>query len=223
MPFALPPCFSSLRVAAFGAVLVASACTGEVVTSGNTSPTTSSSTATGGAPGSTGTSSASGSTGTSSGSSSTSTGSASSSTGSGSASSSGTVTPACDPSAVADAPYTDEAQFDQAAVGRWARCSGPPQLPNETVGVEFTASHEIFALVLAGDGSVVRAPPTAEGVESWVVAFNVDPNIPVELTFSWANDPPDATLSIDGPKFFDGGQQMFLNYEPAPATYRRLP
>lgn len=59
--------------------------------------------------------------------------------------------------------YSTTSDFDALAVGRWKRTSGRQQLQCEQVGVEITADHYFYPLVVAADGTVHRVDADALG------------------------------------------------------------
>jgi hypothetical protein len=130
---------------------------------------------------------------------------------------------ACDPAAVADAPYHDVAELDALVVGRWVRCEGPPQIEGEELGVDFTEGRVILPLVRGPDGGDQDAPPApGVGAESWSAI--VDSSGSVRLLFLWASSPTKdrPSIVVDGPTFFDHAEQMFLRCDEGGATYARL-
>jgi hypothetical protein len=129
----------------------------------------------------------------------------------------------CDSSPVADPPYSTVDELDALVVARWARCAGPPQLEDETLGVALTPGRLMMPLERGPDGAVVTVPPVpGVGPESWA-AFEDAWGHP-RIVFMWASSVSKSMSSfvIDGPFFFDGGEQMFLPYSRVGATYVRL-
>ncbi len=107
--------------------------------------------------------------------------------------------------------YHSLAEFDALAVGRWQRTAGQGELICEQFGVEFTADHLLFPLVIASDGSVQAVTARAA---SFTVSFN-GVGAPTGLGTPG--------LQTNSPTFFDGGRSMYLLYAPWPANYVRAP
>lgn len=130
---------------------------------------------------------------------------------------------ACEHSPVADAPYVTVAQLDALLTGLWARCDGHPQLEGEELGIELTDGHLVYPLQRGpGDSAVRVAPAPGVGPESWTVLSD-DKDAP-RLLFMWPSSTSKdrSSFVVDGTTFAGGGQQMFLPYTPAGATYVRL-
>jgi hypothetical protein len=108
--------------------------------------------------------------------------------------------------------YSNEAQFEALAIGRWRRTAGTAELVCETVGLEFTSDHQVYPLVVASDGSVQQVP-VSSGKRSASLAASAGSS---HLVVNGGG------YTTNLPVFYGGGNRMYFN-SPWPADYVRMP
>jgi hypothetical protein len=106
-------------------------------------------------------------------------------------------------------PYSNMAEFNAVAVGRWRRIAGEAELECEEVGIEITAQQTWMPLVTASDGSVQAVQNLAQ---------------PIGLTFGSGKP---VIPGNNAPVFYDAcggpGTGMQLLIDPWYADYVKMP